>query len=102
MPRSPTCGPARAPAATAVPAPASSTVAVARGGPPHVAALAKELGVTQAKLSAALQKVRGNLVKEHEAERDAFITKLAAKLGVSEAKVKEVIGARPHHGRRGP
>ena len=67
-----------------------------------MAALAKELGVTQAKLSAALQKVRGNLVKEHEAERDAFITKLAAKLGVSEAKVKEVIGARPHHGRRGP
>ena len=72
------------------------------GGPAHVAALAKELGVTQAKLRAALEKVRGNLVKEHEAERDAFITKLAAKLGVSEAKVKEVIGARPHHGRRGP
>ena len=58
-----------------------------------MAALAKELGVTQAKLRAALQKVRGDLVKEHEAERDAFITKLAAKLGVSEAKVKEVIGS---------
>ena len=67
-----------------------------------MAGLAKELGVTQAKLRAALQKIRGDLAKEHEAERDAFITKLAAKLGVSEAKVKEVIGSRPHHGRRGP
>ena len=72
------------------------------GGPPHVAALAKELGVTQAKLRAALQKVRGELAKQHEAERDAFIAKLAAKLGVSEAKIKDVIGRRPHHGRRGP
>ena len=72
------------------------------GGPPHVAALAKELGVTQAKLRAALQKVRGEAVKEHEAERDAFIAKLAAKLGVSEAKIKDVIGSKPHHGRRGP
>ena len=73
-----------------------------RGGAPRVAALAKELGVTEAKLRAALQKVRGEAVKEHEAERDAFIAKLAAKLGVSEAKVKDVIGSRPHHGRRGP
>jgi len=72
------------------------------GGPPHVAALAKELGVTQAKLRAALQKVRGEAVKEHEAERDAFIAKLAAKLGISEAKIKDVIGSKPHHGRRGP
>ena len=75
-----------------------------RGGPggPAVAGLAKELGVTQAKLRAALEKVRGDVAKDHEAERDAFITKLAAKLGVSEAKVKDVIGSRLHHGRRGP
>jgi len=72
------------------------------GGPAPVAGLAKELGVDKAKLRAALQKIRGDLAKAHEAERDAFITKLAAKLGVSEAKVKEVIGSRPHHGRRGP
>jgi hypothetical protein len=72
------------------------------GGPAPVAGLAKELGVTQAKLRAALQKIRGDLAKQHEAERDAFVTKLAAKLGVTEAKVKEVIGSRPHHGRRGP
>ena len=72
------------------------------GGPPHIAALAKELGVTQAKLRAALLKVRTDLAKQHEAERDAFVAKLAAKLGVSEAKIKDVIGSRPHHGRRGP
>ena len=73
-----------------------------RGGEPRVAALAKELGVTQAKLRAALQKIRGEAAKQHEAERDAFVAKLAAKLGVSEAKVKDVIGSKPHHGRRGP
>jgi hypothetical protein len=72
------------------------------GGPERVPELAKELGVTQAKLRAALQKIRGELAKQHEAERDAFVAKLAAKLGVSEAKVKDVIGSRPHHGRRGP
>ena len=72
------------------------------GGPPHVAALAKELGVTQAKLRAALLKIRTDLAKQHEAERDAFVSKLAAKLGVSEAKIKDVIGSKPHHVRRGP
>jgi Mn-dependent DtxR family transcriptional regulator len=72
------------------------------GGPAPVAELAKELGVTPAKLRAALQKIRGNLAKQHEAERDAFIAKLADRLGVSEAKVEDVIGSRPHHGRRGP
>jgi hypothetical protein len=69
---------------------------------PQAAALAKELGVTEAKLRAAMEKVRPALEKDHEAERDAFITKLAAKLGVSEAKVKDAIGTKPHHGRRGP
>jgi len=72
------------------------------GGPAPVAELAKELGVTPAKLRAALQKIRGDFAKQHEAERDAFIAKLADKLGVSEAKVKDVIGSKPHHGRRGP
>jgi DNA-binding transcriptional regulator YhcF (GntR family) len=73
-----------------------------RPGGPVVSALAKELGVAPAKLRAALQKIRGELVKQHQSERAAFITKLAAKLGIPEAKVKEVIGAEPHHGRRGP
>src|SRR3954452_13262207 len=76
-----------------------------RGGPgpgPDGAALAKALGVTPAKLRAALEKIRPTLEKEHQAERDAFISKLAAKLGVSEAKVKAAIGSEPHHGRRGP
>ena len=71
-------------------------------GGPAAAALAKELGVTQAKLRAAMQKIRGTLEQQHQAERDAFAAKLAAKLGISEAKVKEVIGSEPHHGRRGP
>ena len=75
---------------------------VRRGGQEHVAELAKALGVTQAKLRAALQKIRGEAAKQHEARRDAFVAKLAAKLGVSEAKVKDVIGSKPHHGRRGP
>jgi hypothetical protein len=72
------------------------------GGPAVVSALSKELGVTPAKLRAALQKIRGELDKQHQAERDAFAAKLAAKLGVPEAKVKDVIGSEPHHGRRGP
>ncbi len=69
---------------------------------PAAAALAKELGVTPARLRAAMQKIRGTLEQQHQAERDAFAAKLAAKLGISEAKVKEVIGSEPHHGRRGP
>jgi Clp amino terminal domain, pathogenicity island component len=73
-----------------------------RPGGPQAAALAKELGVTEAKLRAAMEKIRPDLEKQHEAERDAFITRLAAKLGVSEAKLKDVIGSKPHHGRRGP
>jgi hypothetical protein len=72
------------------------------GGPAVVSALAKELNVSPAKLRAAMRKIRAELVKQKEAERDAFITKLAAKLGISEAKVKEVIDAGPHHWRRGP
>jgi Clp amino terminal domain, pathogenicity island component len=72
------------------------------GGPAVVSALSKELGVTPAKLRAALQKIRGELDKQHQAERDAFAAKLAAKLGVPEAKVRDVIGSEPHHGRRGP
>jgi biotin operon repressor len=67
-----------------------------------VTALAKELGVTPARLRAAMQKIRGTLEKQHQAERDAFAAKLAAKLGISEAKVKQVIGSEPHHWRRGP
>jgi hypothetical protein len=69
---------------------------------PGGAALAKTLGVSEARLRAAFEKIRPALEKQHEAERDAFIAKLAGKLGVSEAKVKDAIGAEPHHGRRGP
>ncbi len=71
-------------------------------GGPALAALAKELGVTQAKLTAAMEKVRGQFATTRKADRDAFVAKLAAKLGISEAKVKEAIGSEPHHGRRGP
>ena len=69
---------------------------------PGGAALAKALGVSEARLRAAVEKIRPALEKQHQAERDAFIAKLAAKLGLSEAKVKDAIGAEPHHGRRGP
>src|SRR3954452_15044533 len=69
---------------------------------PAGAALAKALGVSEARLRAAVEKIRPALEKQHEAERDAFIAKLADKLGVPEAKVKDAIGAEPHHGRRGP
>jgi Clp amino terminal domain, pathogenicity island component len=69
---------------------------------PGGAALAKALGVSEARLRAAFEKIRPALEKQHQAERDAFIAKLAGKLGVSEAKVKDAIGAEPHHGRRGP
>jgi biotin operon repressor len=72
------------------------------GGPADDSALAKALGVTQAELRAAMTKIRGTLEQQEQTERDAFAAKLAAKLGISEAKVKEVIGSEPHHGRRGP
>jgi Mn-dependent DtxR family transcriptional regulator len=72
------------------------------GGPAHHAELAKELGVTPARLRDAFQKIRGDLAKRHQAERDAFIAKLADRLGISAAKVEDVIDSRPHHGRRGP
>jgi Spy/CpxP family protein refolding chaperone len=72
------------------------------GGPRDLSGIAAKLGVTEAKLRAAMEKIRPDLEKQHEAERDALIAKLAAKLGVSEAKVKDVIGSEPHHGRRGP
>jgi hypothetical protein len=71
-------------------------------GGPGDAVLAKALGVTPAKLQAATQKIRPTLENQEQGERDAFIAKLAAKLGVSEAKVKAAIGSEPHHGRRGP
>jgi hypothetical protein len=73
-----------------------------RRGPAVMSDLAKELGVTQAKLRAALMKVRGDLQSQRQAQRDDFASKLAAKLGISEAKVKQVIASEPHHGRRGP
>ena len=53
--------------------------------------LAKELGVKAADLRKALREIR----KER---RDDFAAKLAKKLGISEAKVKQALPDRPHGG----
>lgn len=71
------------------------------GGPGGGAELAKQLGVTQAKLRAAMKEVRDDLrsakgerpdgppsAADREANQDKFVTALAKELGVSEAKVK--------------
>jgi pyruvate/2-oxoglutarate dehydrogenase complex dihydrolipoamide acyltransferase (E2) component len=88
--------PAIAFAADNSPAPQSSTAAEPRhrGGGLHreesVAALAKELGVTEDKLKAALQAVRADRkpADRKSAERQKeYAAALAAKLGLSEDKV---------------
>ena len=58
-----------------------------KDGPP-VAALAKELGVTPAKLRTALQDIR-------QKKRDAFAQKLADELGIPVAKVKSALPDKP-------
>jgi len=80
-----------------------------RGGPgapderaKKIDGLANELGVSEARLRAAFKNLRDEMMKQHEARRDAFAAELAAKLGISEAKVNEVIDSLGHHGRRGP
>lgn len=67
-----------------------------RGRRQMFSGLAKELGVKEADLRTALKEIR----KE---QRDDFAKKLAAKLGISEAKVKAALPDRPRGGpgRRG-
>ena len=77
------------------------------GGPGHggpgrgvdVAALAKTLGVTEAKLQAALEAVR----PERGERRDERVAAIAEALGASRADVESVLeDARGDRGRRGP
>ena len=72
------------------------------GGPRDLSGIAAQLGVTEAKLRAAFEKLRDEFEKQRDARKDAFAAELAGKLGISEAKVKEVMDSVGHHGRRGP
>jgi DNA-binding GntR family transcriptional regulator len=54
--------------------------------------LAEELGVSESAVREALEKM-------HEAKEDEFAAALAQRLGLSAAKVEEVLGSLPHHGR---
>ena len=65
-------------------------------------ALAKDLGVSQAKLQAALKGIRDDLKAQKDKAIDEFAADLAKELGVSKAKVDAVIDSLGHHGRRGP
>ncbi len=69
-----------------------------RGFGPSAAALAKALGVPQAKVTAALAKLRATMEKREAARRDAFAAELAKRLGISEEKVKAAFASLPHHG----
>jgi transposase-like protein len=70
---------------------------------PAVAALAKELGVTQAQLRAAFDKLRAAKEKEFADRRAEFAKQLAAKLGIDVSKVEKALPAqRPFRGRPGP
>jgi hypothetical protein len=60
------------------------------GGPFGFQGLADRLGVSQAKLRAALEDIRGDLPKPGEV-RDEFAKDLAAELGTTEAKVKAAL-----------
>ncbi|MEA2279400.1 MAG: hypothetical protein QOK21_7 [Solirubrobacteraceae bacterium] len=70
------------------------------------AALAKKLGVAPGDVRSALQAVRSTREQQMSAERDAFATKLADKLGISADKVKSVLSDHGpfglHPGRGGP
>jgi len=59
-----------------------------REGGPRVAALAKALGVTPAKLRTALQEIR-------QKKRDEFAERLADELGIPVAKVKSALPDKP-------
>jgi hypothetical protein len=55
------------------------------------AALAKKLGVAPADVRSALQSLRSKREQQMSAERDAFATRLAGKLGISADKVKSAL-----------
>jgi hypothetical protein len=65
-------------------------------------ALAEDLGVSQAELRAALKDIRDDLEARRDKAIDEFAADLAKELGVSKAKVDDVIDSLGHHGRRGP
>ena len=67
-----------------------------------LAELAKDLGVSTADLRAALQESRDDLKAQRDQAIDEFAAALAKELGVSKAKVDDVIDSLGHHGRRGP
>ena len=73
-----------------------------RRGEERLDSLAKDLGVKQADLRAALRGIRDDLAKQRDAARDEFAADLAKELGISADKVEDALDARPHHGRRGP
>ena len=65
--------------------------------------LATELGTTEAKVEAALTKIRAKYEKQEQTRRDAFAEKLAAKLGLDAFKVKDALKPpRGFRGRPGP
>jgi hypothetical protein len=55
--------------------------------------LAKELGTTEAKVDAALERIRERHEAEMEKRRDAFAEALAKRLNLDAAKVKEALEA---------
>ena len=61
-----------------------------RPGGPFGGLLAEKLGVSEAKLRAALEDIRGDLPKPREM-RDEFAKELATELGSTEAKVKAAL-----------
>ncbi len=65
-------------------------------------ALAKDLGVSQAKLKTALKGIRDDLKAQRNKAIDGFAADLAKELNVSKSKVDAVIDSLGHHGRRGP
>jgi len=68
-------------------------------GRPGLTGLAKALGVTQAQLDAAFDKIRD----DHEQLRDRFAQELAGKLGIDAAKVQDALDdLRPPFGRHHP
>ena len=80
-----------------------------RGGPDRhgdrgerLGALARDLGVSEAKLRAALERVRDDFKTQRAEVLDEYAADLAKELGISKAKVDDVIDALGHHGRRGP
>ena len=64
--------------------------------------LAKELGTTEAKVEAALERIRTRHEAEMEKRRDAFAEELAKRLNLDAAKVKEALEAPRLFERRRP